>query len=817
MGSKSFVMNRQAPPRLSGVSVAKTQRTTKKEVPVFKKYTFLFLASWRLGGEILFFSLPLVILLMAGCGGREMVKTGGNPPVVAATPAPSGPKAPSLVDLRTPVTDADYQQAMAAVGSSEVDRHNADQFLTIAQYQYNHGNLTDALKTYQRTLLATNASTQGDKAQYMVGQIYYEKQDFLPALASFQNVLAKYPQSPYATQGRQMMDFMLSFSLNLDDLKSYVNNYPDSPLQCSALFQLGSHEAQAGIQNDAIGHLNQFVQQCPQHPSVSAAQLLLQSLQSQSQGKTWKIGVMIPRTGRFQVFGDSVLNGISLAVEQANQSGGSKKHMDVVVEDTGSEGIKAVTEFQDMVKDDSLDAIIGPVAPADIQAVAALANERHISMICPAASREGLSTLGPYLFSNSMTNEMQGKAIAKYAVEHLGFKRFAILSPDDLYGQTLSESFQKTVQSMGASVVASDTYVPGSTDFKAPLVDLGGQDPESSKENDRENARRLEELKYAISKEIGKIFLKVKDLSTASGVAPTTTPVAAFAPMVESLSNTVCPSIVKDIDEAVKDSVVTQTGFTFRTDDIIKQSLQRLPIELQGTTMTATADQWGEVAQDMQASLIITGHILEPAPENDWSTHPAWDYNVHFEAFFEDPKSNAMVKIYQSKLPYSVFKPSSMIRGNNSYQALYLPAHAVEVPLLVSQIHFYDLSPVFLGGHLWDNDTILQEAAKDMEGSFFVTGFYVDSQQGPVKKFVDDYVSKFAKRPDLLAAQAYDATRLLLQAADISVTRDDIHNNLLQIKDFDGVSGKTTFGGFGEADKLVPILQIKDGKYQQVQ
>ncbi len=767
-------------------------------------------------------ALLAAAFLFAGCGGREMVKTGGNPPAVATpissgTPLASGPTVPTLVDLKTPVTDADYQQAVAAVGASDVDRHNINQFLTIAQYQYNHGNLADALKIYQKTLLATQAATQGDKAQYMVGQIYYEKQDFLPALASFQNVLSNYPQSTYAIQSRQMMDFMLSYSLNLEDLKRYVDNYPDSPLQCSALFQLGSHEAQAGIQNDAIEHLNKFVQQCPQHPSVSAAQLMLQSIQSQTQGKTWKIGVMIPRTGRFQGFGDSVLNGITLAVEQANQSGGSNKHMAIVVKDTGSEGMKAVTEFQDLVKDDSLDAIIGPIAPSDIQAVAALANERRITMICPAASREGLSTLGPYIFSNSMTNEMQGKAIAQYAIQRLGFKRFAILAPDDLYGQTLSESFQKTVGSMGATVLASETYIPGSTDFKKQLVDMGGQDPESSKENDRENARRLDELKYNISKEVGKIFLKVKDLSNASGVAATTTPVAAFVPLVESLSNTICPSIVGDINAAVKDSLKSQTSYIFRTDDIIKQSLQRLPIELKGTTVTASADQWAEVAQDMQASLIITGHILEPTPENDWGAYPAWDYNVHFEAFWMDPNKNAMVKIYQSKIPYSVFKPASMIRGNNGYQALYLPAHSAEVPLLVSQVHYYDLSPVFLGGHLWDNDTILQEGAKDMEGSYFVTGFFVDSQQGTVKKFVDDYMNKFAKRPDLLAAQAYDATRLLFQAANLSMNRDDIHNNLLQIKDFDGVSGKTNFGGQGEADKLVPILQIKDGKYQQVQ
>ncbi len=762
------------------------------------------------------------VFLLAGCGGREMVKTGGTPPAVtvapvASTPLPSGPKAPSLVDLKTPVTDTDYQQAVAAVGASEVDRHNVGQFLLIAQYQYNHGNLADALKTYQKVLLAANASTQADKAQYMVGQIYYEKQDFLPALSSFQNVLVNFPQSGYAIQSRQMMDFMLSYSLNLDDLKRFVDNYPDSPLQCSALFQLGSHEAQAGIQNDAIEHLNKFVQQCPQNPSVSAAQLLLQSMQSQTQGKTWKIGVLIPRTGRFQGFGDSVLNGITLAVEQANQAGGSNKHMAVVVKDTGSEGMKAVTEFQDLVKDDSLDAIIGPIAPADIQAVAALANERRIAMICPAASRAGLSTLGPYIFSNSMTNEMQGKAIAQYAVERLGFKRFAILSPDDLYGQTLSDSFQKTIGSMGATVVTPETYLPGSTDFKKQMVDLGGLDPEGFKQMQRDQMRQMDELKYNISKEVGKIFLKVKDSSEASGVVAASTPVAAFVPLVESLSNTICPSIVGDIDAAVKDSLKTQTGYVFRTDDIIKQSLQRLPIELKGTTVTATADQWGEVAQDMQTSLIITGHILEPTPENDWSFFPTWDYNIHFEAFLMDPNKNTMVKIYQSKITYSIFKPPSMTRGNNAYQALYLPAHSAEVPLLVSQVHYYDLNPVFLGGHLWDNDTILQEAAKDMEGAYFVTGFYVDSQQGTVKKFVDDYMNKFAKRPDLLAAQAYDAARLLFQAANLSATRDDIHTNLLQIKDFEGVSGKTTFGGQGEADKLVPVLQIKDGKYQQVQ
>ena len=763
-------------------------------------------------------SFILAALLLAGCGGRVAIKPGGESQAVA-TPAakPAGPQAPSLVDVKAPVSDAEYQQAVSAVGGSEVSRRNVESYLTIAQYQYNHANLAEALKTYQKVLLVVSPSSQPDKSQYMVGQIYYDKQDYLPALAAFQNILTQYPKSVYAGQSRQMMDFMLQYSLSLDDLKRYVANYPNSPLQCTALFQLANHEIQSGMQSEAIDHLNKFLQQCPQHPSAAAAQLLLQSQQTQAKGKTWKIGVLIPRTGRFKAFGDSVLNGITLAVEQANQAGGSKKHMSVVVEDTGSDGLKAVTVFEDLIKDDSLDAVIGPVAPSDIPAVAALANEHRITMICPAASRDGLSTLGPYIFSNSMTNEMQGRAIAKYTAEHLGFKNYAILSPDDPYGQTLAGAFNKAVESMGNSITAWQTYPTGSTDYKQQLVALGGQDPESLKNSVRENARRLQEMQYNISKEIGKIFLKVKDLSNNSGVEAVSTPVAAYAPMVEGLSNTICPSVVKDIDAAVKDALKTQTGVVFRGDDLVKQSLSRLPVELKGTTLTATAEQWNEVTQDLQATLLITGHIAEPTPQNDWTTHPTWDYNVHFEAFLVDPKTGNLTKIYQSKFHYNLLKPASMLRGNATYQALYLPAHAAEIPLLVSQVHFYDLNPVFLGGHLWDNETVLQEAAKDMEGAYFVTGFYVDSQQGTVKKFTDDYLNQFAKRPDLLAAQSFDAARLLLQAADLSSNREDIRNNLLGIKDFDGVSGKTTFGGHGEADKLVPIIQIKNGKYNQVQ
>ena len=758
-------------------------------------------------------------LVCFGCGGRETVKSqAADSSPAPAAPASGGLKAPALVDVRNAVSEQDYHTALASIGTSEATRRNLDDFLTVAQYQYNHGNLTESLKTYQKALSIPGGANQLDKAQYMVGQIYYDKRDYLSSLAAFQTVLQKYPKSNFAGQSRQMMQFILSYSLGLADLRSYVANYPDSPMNCFALFQLGSREAQAGMNSDAIDQLNAFALRCPQDPFLAQAQMLLQSLQGQAQGKTWKIGVLAPRTGRFKAFGDSVVNGITLALEQAKQTPGTRKPLSVVIRDTMGDPIQAVKKFQELSQDNSLDALIGPVVASEIAAVAPLANQQRIALLSPTGSRDGLSTLGSYLFSNSMTNEMQGRAAAKYAMEKLGLKKFAVLSPDDGYGETLGEAFQKAVTSMGGSVVDFETYPPNSTDFKKQLIALGGLDPESLKENDRENIRRLEELKYALKKEAGKALLKGRDNAAAHGGASAgETPAVAFVPLVEGLTNTACPSIVKSANDAVREALKAQTDFVVRTDDLVQQALSRLPAEAKGTTLPVSADQWMDVVQDLGVSMIVTGRVIETNPPNDWSNHPTWDFNLEIEAYQMAFKKNALVKIYQGKVPYAAFRPPSMTRLNLNYQALYLPAHAVEIPLVVSQIHYYDLTPLFLGGHLWDNESIRQEGTKDIEGSYFVTGFYVDSQQGNVKKFVDDYLKRFAVRPDLLAAQSYDAARLLLRAAESAQGRDDIHANLLSVKDFDGVSGKTTFGGHGEADKVVPVIKIQNGKYLQVQ
>ncbi len=84
-----------------------------------------------------------------------------------------------------------------------------------------------------------------------------------------------------------------------------------------------------------------------------------------------------------------------------------------------------------------------------------------------------------------------------------------------------------------------------------------------------------------------------------------------------------------------------------------------------------------------------------------------------------------------------------------------------------------------------------------------------------VVNFLKAYGAKYAGAvPDALAALAYDATNLLLQAikeAGTSTDTDKVKAALEKIN-FNGVSGNITFDASHNPVKSAPILAVKGGK-----
>lgn len=101
---------------------------------------------------------------------------------------------------------------------------------------------------------------------------------------------------------------------------------------------------------------------------------------------------------------------------------------------------------------------------------------------------------------------------------------------------------------------------------------------------------------------------------------------------------------------------------------------------------------------------------------------------------------------------------------------------------------------------------------------FLSTTFLVDSPEPHVKAFVKDYEARFNSKPQMFAAQAFDATNIVLNAivaaGGANATRAKVRDALAATKDFPGVTGVTTFDPkTREPSKVLAKLQIQSGRF----
>jgi len=153
-----------------------------------------------------------------------------------------------------------------------------------------------------------------------------------------------------------------------------------------------------------------------------------------------------------------------------------------------------------------------------------------------------------------------------------------------------------------------------------------------------------------------------------------------------------------------------------------------------------------------------------------------------------------------------------------TFDALYLPGYAEKVGLLIPQLAFYNITgkPI-IGSNNWHTPDLIERAGRHAEGAVIVDGFYPENQETAVKTMIDAYRSMYQDEPDILSAQAYDAAGMVLSLlAAKKDTPAAIKEGLLNLKDFPGVSGSTTFPGSGEAKKKLFLIRIEDGKFTLV-
>jgi len=235
------------------------------------------------------------------------------------------------------------------------------------------------------------------------------------------------------------------------------------------IYLLGLAKKEEQKYEEAVVILSAFIEKFPRHENVPDALRLKEKIVETAGFESFTLGCLLPLSGPYKTFGNKALRGIELALSRFSSSG-TGNSIRIVVEDTGADPDRAVLGLQRLYEK-RVAAVIGPIITAAPVAVKAQAMGIPIITL---SQKEGIADIGDYVFRNFITPEMQVRSVTEYVVKQLGLKRFAILYPDEKYGETFMNLFWDEVLNYGGKIVGVEPYPPDQTDFADPIKKIVG-------------------------------------------------------------------------------------------------------------------------------------------------------------------------------------------------------------------------------------------------------------------------------------------------------------------------------------------------------
>lgn len=200
-----------------------------------------------------------------------------------------------------------------------------------------------------------------------------------------------------------------------------------------------------GLNNNSIGSAGQTPQRLGQTPQGSLGS---------GQGGPVKVALLLPLTGRGAQVGQSMLNAAQMAVFEV-----ADDRLILLPRDTGGTSAGAAAAARQAIQSGA-QLILGPLFGGNAATVGAEARPSGISVLTFSSDRRQAAA---NVFVMGFTPEEQVERIADFAVKR-GLRRFALLAPQDAYGNTVAAAIGTALRSKGAELVRAERYPAGSGD-----------------------------------------------------------------------------------------------------------------------------------------------------------------------------------------------------------------------------------------------------------------------------------------------------------------------------------------------------------------
>ncbi len=283
--------------------------------------------------------------------------------------------------------------------------------------------------------------------------------------------------------------------------------------------------------------LEALLQKAPGSPYSQQAQAMLARADRVGALRGRTLGVLVPLTGKYQRLGEAVMRGIKLALKGSD--------IELVVKDTQGDPARAAAAVEELVFEDGAAAAIGPLFGEDSRRAAVVAQDLGLPLLT-LTRNEDITEIGPFIFRNMLTYSAQGRALAAWAVDVMGYKSFAVLYPNTPYGLEMTSDFWDQVTARGASVRGAESYANDQTTFTNEAKKLVGR---YYLEDRTDYVEALKELREANKESNADAFRRRKALEKArKDLEPIVDFEALFIPDEWSRVGLIAPALaVEDI------------------------------------------------------------------------------------------------------------------------------------------------------------------------------------------------------------------------------------------------------------------------------
>ena len=193
-----------------------------------------------------------------------------------------------------------------------------------------------------------------------------------------------------------------------------------------------------------------------------------------------KIGANFEITGNVANYGGMTLEGLKLAIKQANDAGGvNGKKITLVVADTKSEASEAANSATKLISTDKVKVLVGPSTTSNVLATTQIATENKIPLIAPTGTSPKITVengqVKPYIFRSCFIDPLQGEVMATFASKTLKAKTAAVyMDSSSDYSKSLAQVFKEKFEATGGKVVIEEAFFQKDQDFKATLTKIKG-------------------------------------------------------------------------------------------------------------------------------------------------------------------------------------------------------------------------------------------------------------------------------------------------------------------------------------------------------